>query len=269
MEPNNSPVEPTKLLNDFFLKILSLQKATKAIDISFLDNVKLSVTRHVFTDPFRQTTDTDKESVDHFNELLNTSFTQINWAHKIASDALIQITEENKSKMSKWYLSKIYCQLSVTIFDDICSLLKGYLTNSKAKYLLTVVNDFDRQFRDELVKIDLEKIIKTPTILILHNLRMFRNSITHSAGSVEALGKELQTYNDNLDSNKSDYLDLKFYGPLKKETFGYIIPNNNNDYVFLDHASFLKLLDLYSQLGYVAYLCYCRKFGLEDEIYHL
>ena len=143
----------------------------------------------------------------------------------------------------------------------MCVLLKD-LSNSEGRNNFEVINNFAVEFGAEVLEVDKQKIIKTPTILILHNLRLFRNCITHNGGTISNLDSEFEEYNKKLQDGK--YQDLEVYGTLKKEIFCYSLPIDIG-YIQLSNDSFINLLDLYSQLGYLAYLCYCRKFKLKDD----
>src|SRR5690606_37694305 len=102
---------------------------------------------------------------------------------------------------------------------------------------------------------------KYPTVLLLHNLRLFRNCITHSDCEVSNIENEFDEYNKNFNKNKI----LKELGPLSKNMFCYKFSKDNSK-IFLDKKAFEDLSDLYSQIAYVAYCCYCKKHGHTVEI---
>ncbi|TCD00260.1 hypothetical protein EZ449_20925 [Pedobacter frigidisoli] len=209
-------INHTTILNSFFLKVLAIQKSIEAINNSWLASINLSIANHHFTDPINYLVQDDKKQVEHFNKLFNTDYKEIKWANKILSNAQIVISEDNKANISREFLSNIFCQLSVILFEHICVLLKD-LSNSKGRNNFDVINDFDLEFRAEVLEFDKQKIIKTPTILILHNLRLFRNCITHNGGKISNLGSEFEEYNQKLKDGK--YRDLEVYGSLKKKFF--------------------------------------------------
>lgn len=252
----------TQSLNEFFLKVLTIQKSAQSINDNWLDSTKLSYSPHIFTDPFNVDIQSEKEQVDFFNKLLGRSDTEIKWAKKGSSGRQIVIDETNKTKLSIEFLSSIYCQLSVPVFEHICVFLKTLLGTNSSKSI-NIINEFDIEFQEQLVAIDNKKLLKTPTILILHNLRLFRNCITHNGGLVQALENDFIEFNKQIKEGKK-FKNLQFYGALQKENFCYSI-NYEIGYIQLKGSSFIKLLDLYSQIAYMAYLCYCRKNNMPEE----
>lgn len=201
--------------------------------------------------------------MDFFNKLFGTNDTQIKWSENKSSGCRIIIDENNRDSISKDFLSNIYCQLSVPIFEHFCILLKDFLKTSSSKSI-NIINEFDVEFRAELIKVDEIKQIKTPTIQILHNLRLFRNCITHSGGDFKQLDESFDEFNRQIEKN-TKYEHLKFYGILEKEIFHYSIDEKDSK-IHLDNSSFLELLDLYSQLAFLAYLCYCNKHQIDAEL---
>jgi hypothetical protein len=256
-------INPLIPLKDFFLKILTVQKSVQSINDNWLANTKITVANHIFTDPINIDIQDDKEQVDFFNKLFGTNDTEIKWSENKSSGCRIIIDENNRDSISKDFLSNIYCQLSVPIFEHFCILLKEFLKTSSSKSI-NIINEFDVEFRAELIKVDEIKLIKTPTIQILHNLRLFRNCITHNGGSIHELETSLLAFNKQIENDRK-FENLKFYGPIKKETFHYIA-NEKIGFIRLDNVSFIKLLDHYSQLAYLAYICYCKKYNLNDEL---
>lgn len=253
----------TQSLKEFFLKVLTIQKSTQSINDTWLDSIKLSYTPHIFTDPFNVDIQSEKEQVDFFNKLLGRSDTEIKWAKKGSSGCKIIIDETNKKKVSLEFLSNIYCQLSVPVFEHICVFLKTLLQTNSSKSI-NIINEFDIEFRQELVAIDDKKLLKTPTILILHNLRLFRNCITHSGGLVQELENDFIEFNRQIKEDKK-FKTLQFYGGLQKERFYYSITDDVSN-IQLNNSSFIKLLDLYSQIAYLAYLCYCSKNNIQEDV---
>src|SRR5690606_9617435 len=106
---------------------------------------------------------------------------------------------------------------------------------------------------------------KYPTILLLHNLRLFRNCITHADSKVSDLEKEFAKYNKCVDENSKRYKSVKDLGHLSKAIFCYKFSKDNSK-IFLDKKAFENLSDLYSQIAYVTYRCYCKKHGHTIEI---
>lgn len=255
-------ITPLIPLKEFFLKILTVQKSIQSINDNWLANTKISVVNHIFTDPINIDIQDDKEQVDFFNKLFGTNDKEIKWSENKTSGCRIIIDENNRDSISKDFLSNIYSQLSVPIFEHLCILLKELLQTSSSKSI-NIINEFDVEFRAELIKVDETKQIKTPTIQILHNLRLFRNCITHSGGSLKELEISLLAFNRQIENDRK-FENLKFYGPIKKETFHYIA-NEKVGLIQLNNSSFAKLLDHYSQLAYLAYMCYCTKYNLKDE----
>ncbi|RKF37665.1 hypothetical protein BCY89_27695 [Sphingobacterium siyangense] len=249
-------------LKQFFLKVLTVQKSLQSINHSWLENIKTSVVNHIFPDPINFDIQDDKKQVDYFNQLLGTDDSAIKWTINKSSKCRIVIDENNRESISAEFLSNIYCQLSVPVFEHICVLLKE-LSESQSGKSIHIINKFDIEFRDQLIEIDNKKNLNTPTIQIFHNLRLFRNCITHSGCDINELENSFNMFNDQIENNKN-YKRLKFYGALKKESYHYSI-NEKAGKIQLNNSSFLKLLDLYSQLAYIVYLCYCNKNNIRDE----
>ena len=65
-------INHTKILNSFFLKVLTVQKSIEAINSSWLASINLSISNHHFTDPINYVIQDDKKQVEHFNKLFNT-----------------------------------------------------------------------------------------------------------------------------------------------------------------------------------------------------
>lgn len=257
------PIDPTIPLKDFFLKVLTVQKSLQSINNDWLNNVNVSIISHTFTDPFNVDIQDKKDQVDFFNNLLGTDYSVFKWAKKKTSNCHIIIDENNRHNIASEFLSNIYSQLSVPVFEHICIFLKELL-QSKSEKSINIINEFEIEFHDQLTEIDIKKIVDTPTIFILHNLRLFRNCITHSGDNFKQLDQSFDEFNRQIEKN-SKYEHLKFYGILEKEIFHYSIDENDSK-IQLDHSSFLELLDLYSQLAFLAYSCYCNKHQIDAEL---
>lgn len=257
---------PTKLLRDFFDKSLLIKLSTKTIDHTWGENLKTHINNHAFTDPFNVDEQTDPEQVQYFNELMNIKGDTIKWRRVKTSGNQLYIKPENKDDFIPDAISQLYLQLSIPVFENLIVLLKGLLFNCTSWNSFSVINDFYAEFKSELKDLDYKNVsYKYPTILLLHNLRLFRNCIIHVNGSVSNLEKEFVKYNECVDENKKGYEDLKELGHLSKTMFCYKFSKDNSK-IFLDKKAFEDLSDLYSQIAYVAYHCYCKKHGHTVEI---
>jgi len=257
---------PTKLLRDFFDKSLLIKLSTKTIDHTWGENLQTHISNHAFTDPFNVDEQTDPEQVQYFNELINIKGDTIKWRRVKTSGNQLYIKPENKDDFIPDAISQLYLQLSIPVFENLIVLLKGLLLNCTRWNSFSVINDFYAEFKSELKDLDHKNVsYKYPTILLLQNLRLFRNCITHANGSVSNLEKEFVKYNECVDENKKGYEDMKELGHLSKTMFCYKFSKDNSK-IFLDKKAFEDLSDLYSQIAYVAYRCYCKKHGHTVEI---
>ena len=239
------------------------------IDENWGDNISRSISNFIFTDPLCVDIQTDKDQVDGINKLLGTAHDTIMWKKVKYSQCSLDITEENKKEIIPDILSQIYCLLSVSLFENLIILLKKLCPFKnepikKEPSSFQIINRFYADFKDELSVIDQQKVDKTITILIIHNLRMFRNCITHTNPSMEEVEKKFDEYNSNL-KNVKEYKQLQDLGEIRKELFYYSFDPKRKK-IFLSPKSFNDLLDFYSQIAYIAYLCYCRKFNHKIEI---
>lgn len=256
---------PTKLLKEYFFKALLIQQSTKMINENWGENISRSISNFIFTDPLNIAVQTDKNQIAFFNKLLGTSEDTIRWEMKKNTQCLLDITEKNKGEIIPDILSQIYCPLSVSLFENLIKLLKE-LCSLETGTSFEIINKFYDTFKNELKAADQKKIgNKTPTILIMHNLRIFRNCITHANPSIEEVEKKFNDYNSNLIERKEGYSKIQDLGRIQTELFYYSFDLNQKR-IFLSSESFNKLLDLYSQLAYIAYLCYCKKFEHKIEI---
>lgn len=166
---------------------------------------------------------------------------------KIDGQCTLKIDEDNKEEKLSELSSQIYCHLSISLFDNFIEFLnnlnKKYITNSEK-----VIDKFGKLFEEEIKEIDNIKIAKTPFIHILHSLRLCRNCITHNYSRLSNLEKKFESHPE-----------------LNIEIFCYQ-PNETLDKIFLDQKRFKGLIDLYSQLAYLAYICCCTKNGISLEI---
>lgn len=257
---------PTDLLKEYFYKSLLIQLSTKAIDYNWGEDLKTHISNHVFTDPFEIEEQTDEEQVQHFNQLMGTSWTTIKWRIVKSSGSQLHINDQNKDKFVPDAISQLYLQLSIPIFENLIVLLKSLLFNCKSWNSFDVIGDFYTEFKSELEDSDKKNVsYKYSTILLLHNLRLFRNCITHADGEVSYLEQKFDKYNECVDQNKKGYEDLKDLGHLSKNLFCYKFSKDNTK-IFLDTNAFKNLIDLYSQIAYVAYMCFCEKRGLTAVI---
>lgn len=257
---------PTNLLREFFEKSLLIKLSTKTIDHSWGENLKNHISNHAFTDPFNVDEQTDPVQVQHFNELMNTTADTIKWRKVKTTGNQLYIIPENKDEIIPDAVSQLYLQLSILVFENLIVLLKSLLFNCKSWNSFNVINDFYIEFKSELKDLDKKNIsYKYPTILLLHNLRLFRNYITHANSSLLSLDKEFSKYNDCVEENKKGYECLKDLGHLSKNIFCYKFSKDNSK-IFLDKTAFEDLTDLYSQIAYVTYLCFCEKHNHLVEI---
>ncbi|WP_164112243.1 MULTISPECIES: hypothetical protein [Sphingobacterium] len=247
---------PTELLRDFFDKSLLIKLSTEPIDHSWGENLKNHISNHAFTDPFNVDEQTDPEQVQHFNRLMKTEGDTIKWRKLIPSGNQLYIKPENKEELIPDAVSQLYLQLSIPIFENFIVLLENFLPKKVRRNSFEIINDFYLEFKFELKELDDKKVsYKYPTILLLHNLRLFRNSITHSDSKVSDLEKEFIKYNECVDKKKKGYEDLDH---LSKIIFCYRFSKDGSK-IFLDKEAFENLSDLYSQLAYIGYLCFCKK----------
>lgn len=260
MSSAQKSINQIELLETFFLKVLTVKKSAKAMNNSFLQDVERSFETLVLADPLKQDLQTDKEKIDAFNILIGTNrVKKVAWPTIINTGVSINIDIDNKDETSKNILSNIYCQLSVVVFEALSSLLNE-LAESNSNNSEQIINCFYEKFREELDGIDMEKInSEIPTILMIHNLRLFRNCIVHCNRDVSSLETKFKNFNKS--KKNSEILDS--LGPLRKYLVGYEFSHDAKT-IYLNNESFSKLLDTYTQLGYLAYLGYCRKNDLPD-----
>lgn len=257
---------PTQLLQDYFYKSLLIKLSTKTIDYNWGESLKIHVNNHIFTDPFEVKEQTDEAKVQQFNELLGTNSTTIKWRMLKSSGNQLYIDDKNKDVFIPDALSQLYLQLSIPLFENLIVLLKSFLVNCRSWNSFNVINDFYTEFKSDLKNLDEKNIsYKYSTILLLHNLRIFRNCITHADSTVSELEMEFTKFNKSIDENKKGYVILKDLGHLSKTKFFYEFSNDNSK-IFLDKKAFENLSDLYSQIAYVAYCCFCKKHNLLTEI---
>lgn len=256
---------PTELIRDFFDKSLLINLSTRTIDHTWGNDLKKHISNHAFTDPFNVDEQTDPEQVKYFNELMKIEGDTINWRKLISSGNQLYIKPENKEELIPDAISQLYLQLSIPIFENFIVLLKSFLINCTSWNSFNIINDFYAEFKSELKDLDNKNVsYKYPTILLLQNLRLFRNCITHANGSVSNLEKEFVKYNECVDENKKGYGDLKELGHLSKIMFCYKFSKDGSK-IFLDKEAFKNLSDLYSQLAYIGYLCFCKKNNYKPE----
>lgn len=257
---------PTDLLKEYFYKSLLIQLSTKGIDYNWGENLKIHISNHVFTDPFEIEKQTDEEQVQYFNQLMGTSWTTIKWRLVKSSGSQLHLNDQNKDEFVPDAISQLYLQLSIPIFENLIVLLKSLLFNCKSWNSFSVINDFYTEFKSELKDLDKRNVsYKYSTILLLHNLRLFRNCITHADSKTSSLGNKFDEHNKKVDENKKGYEALKDLGHLSKTIFCYKFSKDNSR-IFLDTNAFKNLVDLHSQIAYVAYMCFCKKHGLTAEI---
>lgn len=258
-------VNPTELLKEYFFKALLIQQSTKMIDENWGDRISQSISNFIFTDPLNVAVQTDKDQVAFFNKLFGTSQDTIQWSMKKNSQCSLDITDKNKKEIIPDVLSQVYCLLSVSLFENLVTLLKKLCSFEGKDISFHILNEFYEKFKDEIKVIDQKKIDKTSTILTIHNLRIFRNCITHSNPSMEEVEKKFDDYNLKIKNEDKNYSKIQDLGQLPRNLFYY----NFDPYkkrIFLSPKSFNELLDFYSQLAYIAYLCYCDKFKHKVEI---
>jgi hypothetical protein len=261
----NLPIDPTELLKEYFFKALLIQQTTKMIDENWGEYISRSISNFIFTDPLNVAIQTDKQQVAFFNELLGTSQETIPWSMKKNSQCSLDITEQNKAEIIPDVLSQVYCHLSISLFENLVMLLKRLCSFEKKGTSFQIINEFYDYFKNELKLLDQKKIDKTTTILTIHNLRIFRNCITHANPTMEEVEKEFDHYNLKIKEGNQAYSKIQDLGQLPRNLFYY----NFDPYkkrIFLSPKSFNELLDFYSQLAYIAYLCYCDKFKHNVEI---
>lgn len=259
-------INPTELLRDFFDKSLLINLSTKTIDQKWGEHLKVHISNHAFTDPFSVDEQTDSEQVQYFNKLMKSEGDTIRWQMVKSTGNQLHIKPENKEEFIPEALSQLYLQLSIPVFENLIVLLDKFLPKKDRSSSFRVINDFYKEFKSELKDLDNKNVsYKYPTILLLQNLRLFRNCITHANGSISNLEKEFVKYNECVDENKKGYEDLKKLGHLSKTIFCYKFSKDNSK-IFLDKKAFESLSDLYSQVAYVAYRCFCKKHSYEVEI---
>ena len=144
-------------------------------------------------------------------------------------------------------------------------MLKNLCSIEKNETSFHIINEFYDKFKNELRVIDQKKVDKMTTILALHNLRIFRNCITHANPSMAEVEKELDKYNSKLKERNKAYSKIQDLGELQRELLYYSFDSIRKR-IFLSPKSFKDLLDFYSQIAYIAYLCYCDKFRHKVEI---
>ncbi|MGN8068415.1 hypothetical protein [Mucilaginibacter sp. 22184] len=261
----NLPVNPTELLKEYFFKALLIQQSTKMIDENWGENISRSISNFIFTDPLNVAVQTDKDQVSFFNKLLGTSQDTIQWSMKKNSQCSLDITEKNKKEIIPDILSQIYCLLSVSLFENLVTLLKKLCSIEKNGTSFQIINEFYDKFKYELRLIDQNKVDKTATVLGIHNLRIFRNCITHANPSMEEVEKKFDEFNLKIKEKDKTYSKIHDLGELRRELLYYSFDPNRKR-IFLSPKSFNNLLDFYSQIAYIAYLCYCNKFEHKVEI---
>jgi len=253
---------PTGLLKEYFYKTLLIQLSTKTINQKWGENLKLHGSNHVFSDPFEVDEQTDEDQ----DQLIGTNWATIKWRMLKSSGIQLHINDQNKDEFIPDAISQLYLQLSIPIFENFIVLLERLLPKKDRSSSFKVINDFYVEFKSELKELDDKNVsYKYPTILLLQNLRLFRNCIIHANGSVSSLEKDFAKYNECIDENKTGYEALKDLGPLSKTIFRYKFSKDNSK-IFLDKNAFENLSDLYSQVAYVAYMCFCKKHNLAAEI---
>lgn len=257
---------PTDLLNEFFNKLLIIKFSIKPIDHKWVENLSVHISNHVFIDPFNIAEQTDQKQVQHFNQLMGTNETTTKWRMYKSSGNQLHINDQNKDKFIPDAISQIYLQLSIPVFENLIVLLKNLLFNCTSWDSFNVINDFYAEFKSELKDLDEKNVsYQYQTILLLQNLRLFRNCITHANGSVSTLDEKFTKYNQSVLENKKGYESLKDLGLLSKTGFEYMFSQDNSK-IFLDKKAFENLLDLYCQIAYVAYLSFCKKHGYKVEL---
>ncbi|MDB5128338.1 MAG: hypothetical protein JWQ85_2570 [Mucilaginibacter sp.] len=235
------------------------------IDENWGENILRSISNFIFTDPFNVAVQTDQDQVAFFNTLLGTSQDTIRWNIKKNSQCSLDITEQNKAEIIPDVLSQVYCLLSISLFENLVTLLKKLCSLEKKSTSFQIINEFYDYFKNELTQFDQKKIDKTNTILTIHNLRIFRNCITHASPTKREIEKEFDQYNLRIREGNQAYSKIQDLGQLPRQLLYYNFDPNQNR-IFLSPKAFKKLLDFYSQLAYIAYLCYCDKFKHEIEI---
>src|SRR5690606_37283563 len=141
-------------------------------------NVTRRISRHTFNDPFNCEIQSDPEQVEHFNKLLGTSDSSIKWSIPIDTGLEIDLNLVNKEDIVSEMASNIYLLLSAQLFDNLMELIKGYLASNKRE-ALQILKEFYDNFKNEISLLDFRRVNYTdePTILIMQNLRLFRNRI--------------------------------------------------------------------------------------------
>src|SRR5690606_33934701 len=126
---------------------------------------------------------TDEKQVQHFNKLMNTNWTIIKWRMVKSSDSQLHINEENRDEFVSDAFSQLYLQLSVPLFENLIGLLNYFIDDEKDRQSFGTINKFYELFGEEIRGLDKQNVsYQYPTILLLHNLRLFRNCITHAEG---------------------------------------------------------------------------------------
>lgn len=225
-------INPADLLKDFFYKTLLIRLSTRTVDQKWGDNLKTHISNHVFTDPFKIDEQTDPEKVMIFNQLMGTNWTTIKWRNVKSSGCQLYIDQQNRDEFIPEANSQLYLQLSIPVFENLIILLKNFVLNCTSRRSIGIINDFYTEFKTELNHFDVKNVsYNYPTVLLLHNLRLFRNCIIHSNSSVSQLEKGFDNYNKSLESNK-DYEDLKDLGSLSKNIFCYKFSKDNSKIFF-------------------------------------
>ncbi|MEH6306938.1 hypothetical protein RYH73_14895 [Olivibacter sp. CPCC 100613] len=229
----------TSAIKEFFFKTVLIAQSVKAINDNWAKDIIRSIHRHIFTDPINVELQTDEQQVEYFNKLFGTSSKSIQWVKKIDSTSIVDITADNKEEIAIEVASKIYSLLSVAIFENLIEFLK-VLNKKQNGTSEAVIKLFGETFKQEIENIDSLKQIKTPMITIMNNLRLCRNVVTHNSFKLSALESKF----------KKEGIELELF---------CFKPNTSVDVITLDRQSFIRLVDLYSQLAYLAYLCFCDK----------
>lgn len=219
---------PTQLLKDYFFRSLLIQQSAKMLDENWGKDVIRDFSHFVFTDPLNVAIQTEKDQVAFFNKLLGTSDDIIRWKEIKSSKCTLDITEENKKGIIEDALSQIYCNLSVTLFENLIALLKNLSSynGTERKTSFNIINEFYDEFKNELTIIDQKKVDKTTTILVVHNLRIFRNKITHVNPRKVDIERDFDQYNLNIQKGNNRYSKIQELGELRKELFYYSFDSN-------------------------------------------
>lgn len=258
-----TPIHPEEKLKDFFLKNELIKMSIKSIQDDYANSVKRIISHHSFNHPLKCDIQSDPEQVAITNKIFGTNKEFHSWTIPLDPNVTVDIDENNKREIISNMISKIYLLLSIQLFENTIDLIKEYVSNGKKlKTSLHCLAAFHEEFASQLESLNKEKVNykSESTILILQNLRIFRNRITHGQSTSEDLIDEIIKYNENIKNLElKDYSPFRHLGELSRSLYFYKFVEEE---LFLDRNGLLGLVNLYSQLGYLCYCAYCKKNGL-------